>query len=65
MRKVSNQEAMQEFIFALKPDALATAGGVVGIIDAQIDLLSDDLRHAKSLCFRERDVLNEAIGRIW
>jgi len=37
---------MQEFIFALKPDALTSVGGNVGVIDAHKDLLSDDLRQA-------------------
>jgi hypothetical protein len=49
MCKISNQKAVQELIFALEPDALASAVGNVSVVNAHVDLFSDHLRHAKGL----------------
>lgn len=59
---------MQELVVTLEPDTLASAIGLlddVSVVDAHVDLISDDSSHTKCLCLRQRDVIDEAIGWIW
>jgi hypothetical protein len=72
MCKVSDQKTMQEFILRLEPDALAATSesscrmlGIVIRINAHVDLISNNLRHTKCLCFSQRDIIDEAMGWVW
>jgi hypothetical protein len=68
MCKVSNKKTVQEFIVTLKPDTLASAIGRlddVSVVNAHVNLISDDSSHTKCLCLRQGDVVDEAIGWIW
>jgi hypothetical protein len=68
MCKVSNQETMQELIVTLEPDTFASTIGRlddVCVINAHVNLISDDSSHTKCLCLRQRDVFDEAMGWVW
>lgn len=59
---------MQELIVTLKPDTLASTIGRLdhgSVVNAHVNLLSDDFSHTKCLCPRQRDVIDEAIGWVW
>jgi hypothetical protein len=66
--KIPNEEAVQERLPALQPNALATGLGVgkdCRVIDSEIDLVSYGVGHSHGRCIGLGDVINEAMCWVW